>query len=59
MLAENKSPRLPYLPPFAGGLVGYFAYDYIKYFEPTLNLDARDTEGAPGCKTAEKFAFVE
>ena len=45
VLAENKSPRLPYLPPFAGGLVGYFAYDYIKYFEPTLNLDAKDTEG--------------
>ena len=27
-----------------GGLVGYFAYDYIKYAEPTLRLDAEDQE---------------
>ncbi|MGL4790064.1 MAG: anthranilate synthase component I family protein, partial [Anaerotignaceae bacterium] len=32
------------MPPFAGGLVGYFSYDYIKYSEPTLNLDAKDEE---------------
>lgn len=42
MLAEHKSPRLDYLPTFTGGLVGYFGYDYIKYSEPTLNLDAED-----------------
>jgi anthranilate synthase component 1 len=24
------------LPPFSGGLVGYFSYDYIKYNEPKL-----------------------
>ncbi|MDR1861995.1 MAG: anthranilate synthase component I family protein [Candidatus Ancillula sp.] len=24
------------LPPFTGGLMGYFSYDYIKYAEPTL-----------------------
>ena len=33
------------LPPFTGGLVGYFSYDYIKYSEPGLVLDAADTEG--------------
>jgi anthranilate synthase component 1 len=44
ILDEYKSPRLDYLPPFAGGLVGYFSYDYVKYGEPTLNLDAHDTE---------------
>ena len=27
-----------------GGLVGYFSYDYIKYSEPTLKLDAEDQE---------------
>lgn len=43
-IEEHKAPRLPYLPTFAGGLVGYFAYDYIKYSEPTLNLDAEDEE---------------
>ena len=24
------------MPPFTGGLVGYFSYDYIKYSEPKL-----------------------
>ena len=43
--ADNKSPQLDYLPTFTGGLVGYWAYDYIKYAEPSLNLDAVDTEG--------------
>lgn len=42
MLEEHKSPRLDYLPTFTGGLVGYFSYDYIKYSEPTLKLDAHD-----------------
>ncbi|MDR3237485.1 MAG: anthranilate synthase component I family protein [Spirochaetia bacterium] len=45
ILDENKSPRFDYLPPFTGGLVGYFSYDYIKYSEPSLNLDADDIEG--------------
>ncbi|MDO5134128.1 MAG: anthranilate synthase component I [Eubacteriales bacterium] len=45
IIAENKSPRLPELPPFTGGLMGYFAYDSIKYAEPTLDLEARDEEG--------------
>ncbi len=44
IIKENKSPRIDYLPPFTGGLVGYFSYDYIKYSEPTLNLDAKDEE---------------
>ncbi len=45
ILAQNRAPRFDWLPPFTGGLVGYFAYDYIKYSEPTLKLDAADTEG--------------
>ncbi|MFI3257862.1 MAG: anthranilate synthase component I [Spirochaetales bacterium] len=45
VLAENQSISLPDFPPFAGGLVGYFSYDYIKYTEPTLVLDAQDEEG--------------
>ncbi len=44
IIEDNKSPRLPYLPTFTGGLVGYFSYDYIKYAEPSLNLDAEDNE---------------
>ena len=45
VIREHKSPRLPYLPAFTGGLVGYFSYDYLKYSEPSLRLDAEDTEG--------------
>lgn len=45
VLKEHKSPRFSYLPSFTGGLVGYFSYDYLKYAEPTLRLDANDTEG--------------
>ena len=45
VIDENKSPVFPELPAFTGGLVGYFAYDYIKYAEPTLKLDAKDEEG--------------
>lgn len=42
ILKENRSPRLSFLPPFTGGLVGYFAYDYIKYVEPKLRLGGAD-----------------
>lgn len=45
VLEAHKSPKLDYLPPFTGGLVGYFSYDYLKYAEPSLNLDAEDSEG--------------
>lgn len=45
IIAQYKSPRLEGFPSFTGGLVGYFAYDYIKYSEPKLNLDAEDQEG--------------
>ena len=45
VIEEHKSPRFSYLPPFTGGLVGYFSYDYLKYAEPSLHLDATDTEG--------------
>ena len=44
VLAEYRAPRFDYLPSFAGGLVGYFSYDYLKYSEPSLRLDAEDTE---------------
>ncbi len=44
VLSEYKSPDLPYLPPFSGGFAGYFSYDFLKYTEPNLKLDAKDEE---------------
>ena len=45
LLTEYRSPRIEGMPSFTGGLVGYFAYDYIKYNEPKLRLDAADADG--------------
>lgn len=42
MLESHKSPKFDSLPTFTGGLVGYFGYDYIKYSESGLNLNAKD-----------------
>ena len=45
LMSGYRSPKIEELPSFTGGLVGYFSYDYIKYSEPTLKLDAKDEEG--------------
>ena len=44
VLSKYKSPRFDWLPPFTGGLVGYFSYDFIGYSEPTARCDVQDTE---------------
>ena len=44
LLKKYTSPKIEGMPSFTGGLVGYFSYDYIKYSEPCLKLDARDEE---------------
>jgi len=44
ILRDHRSPILDGFPKFTGGLVGYFSYDYVKYGEPTLHLDADDPE---------------
>ena len=33
LLAERKAPALPWLPRFAGGAVGFFGYDMVRYAE--------------------------
>ena len=35
---SHRSPRLPEMPPFTGGLVGSFSYEMIGYAEPVLKL---------------------
>ena len=44
ILSSYKSPRLDYLPPFTGGLVGYFSYDYLGYSEPSVRCEVEDSE---------------
>ncbi len=44
ILEEYKSPKIEKLPPFTGGLVGYFSYDFVKYSIPKLKLNANDEE---------------
>ena len=44
VLREYRSPSLPSLPPFTGGLVGYFSFDYFSYSEPAVRCNVRDTE---------------
>jgi anthranilate synthase component 1 len=45
ILKDYTSPKVPGLPSFTGGFVGYFSYDYLKYSEKKLILDANDDEG--------------
>jgi anthranilate synthase component 1 len=43
-LSINKSPKIEGLPPFTGGLAGYFSYDFIKFTEPTLHFENKNSE---------------
>ncbi len=43
-LSECKSPRFDYLPPFTGGLVGYFSYEYLSCVEPAVAPAPNDPE---------------
>ncbi|MDR3243483.1 MAG: anthranilate synthase component I family protein [Elusimicrobiota bacterium] len=42
ILCQYKSPQMDYMPPFTGGLVGSFSYDFAKYIEKTLKLDNKN-----------------
>ncbi|MCR4788954.1 MAG: anthranilate synthase component I [Lachnospiraceae bacterium] len=44
VVSDHRCMKMEGFPTFTGGLVGYFAYDYIKYSEPKLKLDAEDEE---------------
>ncbi len=45
---QYRTPELPDLPRFNGGLVGYFGYDSVRYFEPRLGpAPGEDVLGVP------------
>ena len=44
LLSKYRSPKIEGLPPFTGGLVGYFSYDFIGYSEPSVKLPVDDSE---------------
>jgi anthranilate synthase component 1 len=41
-LRAYRSPRLPELPPFTGGAIGFFGYDLLQYYEKRLAPHRRD-----------------
>lgn len=56
ILKEYKSPRFPNRPKLTGGLIGYFAYDMVRYFEKTLCSPPADDLDMPD---ANLFLFDE
>lgn len=45
---QYRAPDIDGLPRFNGGLVGYFGYDSVRYFEPRLGAaQGEDTLGVP------------
>ena len=59
ILAEYRSPALPQLPPFTGGLVGYFSFEYLQYAEPELRETAPKGEEFQSYEiTPEQFGYT-
>ena len=46
-LAQFKPVKLPGLPRFTGGAVGFLSYEYVTRIEPTVPMAARDELGIP------------
>lgn len=42
ILNQYRTPQIEDMPPFTGGLVGFFSYDCIKYAEPCLKLQSEE-----------------
>lgn len=44
VLSKYKSPHIEGMPPFTGGLVGYFSFEYLGYSEPGVRTRVADSE---------------
>ena len=44
ILSGYRSPKIPSLPPFTGGIVCYFSYDYLGYSEPAVRREVEDED---------------
>ena len=45
ILDEYRSPKINGYPKLTGGLIGYFAYDCVRYYEKTLTSPPKDDLG--------------
>lgn len=57
ILEEHRTPVMEDLPPFTGGLVGYFSYDYVKYAEPSLKKPIASTGGGQEFRDMDLMLF--
>ncbi|MDK2800808.1 MAG: anthranilate synthase component [Clostridiales bacterium] len=48
LLSQFKSQTFSHLPRFYGGVVGYFSYDFVKYYEK-IKSENCDEIGLPDC----------
>ncbi|MCH4184201.1 MAG: anthranilate synthase component I family protein [Eggerthellaceae bacterium] len=44
IIAAHRSPRIEGLPPFSGGLMGYFSYSYLATVDDALTINAPGEE---------------
>ncbi|NLZ46944.1 MAG: anthranilate synthase component I [Clostridiales bacterium] len=56
IVEAHKSPKFPNRPKLTGGLMGYFGYDMVRYFEKTLTNIPNDDLNMPD---ANLFLFDE
>jgi len=54
IIDDNKGPRIDALPPYTGGLVGYFSFEYIRYAEPKL---PKTSDAGESFKDADLMLF--